>query len=238
MVPVKFELPDIANESLKPLAQSIGGTLSSIWNMCFGWVNISSEKIQYRRQQDLQRFKDELDKKISAIPEEKLCEPKISVIGPALEASKFFFEEDSLRKMFANLIANSLNLDTADYIQTSFVEIIKQMSPVDAALFSILVDEKLSPIAEIKEVAESGGKFTLIPYLYYDDIRGYSLYKENAVSLINLQRLGLISITFREYFTNATYYDRYHIDEFSAYEIAHGVIKITPYGEAFVKVCL
>lgn len=41
---IKLELPDVANEALKPLAQSIGNTLNSIWNICFGWIDYTSDK--------------------------------------------------------------------------------------------------------------------------------------------------------------------------------------------------
>lgn len=60
MEPIKIDLPDVANEALKPLAQSIGNTLSSIWDVCFGWIDMSAEKVQYKRQLALKSFKDDL----------------------------------------------------------------------------------------------------------------------------------------------------------------------------------
>lgn len=71
-IPIKLELPDIINKALTPLAQSIGTTLSSIWDITFGWVNNIQQKVQAKRLKALNEFKKSLEKNISDIPADNL----------------------------------------------------------------------------------------------------------------------------------------------------------------------
>ena len=258
MDPIKFELPDIANESLKPLAQSIGNTLSSIWSMCFGWIDISAEKIQFKRQLSLKAFKENLEAEISKIPEDKLCEPKLSVVGPALEASKFFFEESELREMFSKLIANAMNRDTQDYVQNSFVEIIKQMSPNDARILRIFKDESSQlPIACFRLNSKDGNGFTdIYPLVFLHRSIADEMLGESMISINNLRRLGLITTTFTEYLVNDEMYELYMNSHFRSdpinlhsnprialndgerLEVVKGIAKLTEYGAVFNLTCM
>ena len=63
---------------------------------------------------------------------EKRRDPSLAVVGPAIEASKFYIEEEDMREMFANLIAASMDDRLTNEVHSSYVEIIKQLSPLDA----------------------------------------------------------------------------------------------------------
>jgi hypothetical protein len=126
------------NNVLNPPAKVLGNTIAALLDIILGRIENFDEKLKLKRQKDLQAFKDTLENEVAKIPEQNRIEPKLSIAGPALEASKYFIEEESLRSMFAKLLANSMNKDTSQYVQTSFVEIIKQMSPLDAKNISEL----------------------------------------------------------------------------------------------------
>lgn len=252
MEPIKLELPEVANEALKPLANSIGNTLSSLWDICFGWIDISADKVHYKRTLELQAFKDSLENDISEIPEENLQEPQLSIIGPALEASKYFFEEEELRSMFSKLIANTMNRETSAYTQTSFVEAIKQMSPLDAKIIKYFSSNPKYPVVQYRK---SSGDSTFIirhPIVFLHDFCTEENVKAVEVSLINLKRLGLIEISFNEHIPNDSAYKIYeesslHVEcckpyglQFSPFKLdmRKGVIRITGYGEFFITSCL
>ncbi|WP_412095180.1 Abi-alpha family protein, partial [Bacillus haynesii] len=55
------------------------------------------------------------------MPEENLVEPPLHIIGPTIEASKFYFESDELRSMFSNLIAASIDSETINKTHPAFV---------------------------------------------------------------------------------------------------------------------
>ena len=257
MDPIKIELPEVANEALKPLAASIGNTLSSLWDICFGWVDVSDEKIQHKRLLKLQAFKESLRNNISEIPEENLQEPSLSVVGPALEASKYFFEDEEVRSMFSKLIANSMNRDTASYIQVSFVEIIKQLSPFDAKIITYFKERSQHAIAKMHAVNTRGEFLTVHDLLFFYKDLNESNRAKTMVSLTNLQRLGLIEIDFDESFRDSSFYEIYensplrivsstplHIADWSMEEspseltVFPGIAKLTAYGKAFIDSCL
>lgn len=263
---IKLELPDVANEALKPLAQSIGNTLNSIWNICFGWIDYTSDKYQYKRQLNLNAFKDELEREICKIPEEKLCEPELSVVGPALEASKYYFEESSLRQMFAKLIASSMNSNLHDYVQNSFVDVIRQMSPFDAILLNQFDAEGDLPILQIASVqksdlsSDSDGLFCKELYCTYQIIKNTYYYNGDVPELLNcntalliddLLRLGLIMTPHDSFLPKDELYKCYEDDPYitgliSEYEadtemairFLYRAATFTDYGRYFVKVCL
>ena len=77
-----------------------------------------------------------LEEKCSKIPEDRLVKPPAYIIGPALETSKYYYEQDDLRNMFTNLIANLFDIQMYRAIHPAYIEIIKQLSPLDAKLLA------------------------------------------------------------------------------------------------------
>ena len=114
------------NKLLVPVASSAGQTLQDAWELAFGGFGSFVEKKRAERMHNVEAFKKSLQNEVAAIPADQVCEPKLSVIGPALEASKYYLEEPELREMFAKLIASSMTTDTSELVHPSFTEIIKQ----------------------------------------------------------------------------------------------------------------
>ncbi|WP_285945772.1 Abi-alpha family protein [Thomasclavelia cocleata] len=112
--------------------QNIGTTLADIWYLVFGGISQAAEKRKLKYSYALQEFEKELKEKISKIPEDKLVEPDMQIIAPALEASKYCVEKEELRHMFSNLIISSLNSDYIKIIRPSFTDTLKQLSSYDA----------------------------------------------------------------------------------------------------------
>ena len=94
-------LSEIVKEPIEkltvPLASQIGQTLSDTWELVFGGLSTFVEKKRLTRQKDIEDFKKSLVQNVQSIPPEHLQEPSFSIIGPALEASKFYFEEKDVR---------------------------------------------------------------------------------------------------------------------------------------------
>jgi hypothetical protein len=241
-------LTDPANKVLAPPAEKIGNTLASIWNITFGWIDHFDEKIKLKRQQDLKQFTKKLENEVSKIPLGDKIEPKLSIAGPTLEASKYFIEEEYLQNMFAKLLANSMNKNMSQYIQTSFVEIIKQMSPQDAQNLVDIFKNNISPICQIKnQKKDAHNSYNIIhDLIYWDSAKDESEWKKNAVSINNLVRLGLIELNMETYLTDENSYD-YYINsrlyaslakENTNIAINKGIIKTTAFGKSFAKICL
>lgn len=123
--------------------QNMGTTFADIWYLVFGGISQAAEKRKLKYSYALQQFENELKEKISKIPEDKLIEPDIQVVAPALEASKFCVEKDNLRKMFSNLISSSMNNETSDYVKPIFSTIIGQLSQFEARLLKVFYENNV-----------------------------------------------------------------------------------------------
>ncbi|WP_165544646.1 DUF4393 domain-containing protein [Pasteurella multocida] len=185
-------------------------SLTQIWTLTLGrFFDNSYQKYKIKQAADLEKYAKEVAENIEKIPEENIKEPKISVIGPALEASKFYMEEDEIRRMFAKLIASSMDKSQSDNIHPSFVEMIKMLSPLDAQNLYYLYhngDETISTLRTT--ISETGG--------YTDHYKHFFLGNPECqdISLIepsidNLIRLKLVDVTYNAHKSDDSLYNKY-----------------------------
>lgn len=206
-----------------------GKTLGQIWDIAIGnRIAAVYEKSKAKHNLNVEDFKSKLINNVSSIPKENIQDPKISIIGPALEASKYYFDEKEIRDMFANLIASSLDSTYNGLVQHSFVEIIKQLSSQDAIFFKYLKD--------IKILNKLGNEYTF-------SSEDFPNPEPNIISLNNLKRLGLIDIRYNyEVYDStinlgtirSTYLNRNNKLNTKTYIYCY----ITEFGKTFKKVCI
>lgn len=235
------------NKLLVPVASSAGRTLQDVWELVFGGFGNYVDKKREVRRKALEDFKSSLEGKVAAIPQEQLCEPSLSIVGPALDASKYYFEEPELREMFANLIASSMDSQKATSVHPSFSEIIRQMSPLDAQNLTYFITWR--PVAEYRRVPEGKEGFQVfLSHVFLANPNEQDLNRQ-SVSLASLARLGLIDISYEQFLTNENFYDSFKQTDlyrrFAASlpknvkpDIQKGLASPTPLGTQFIQVCL
>lgn len=235
-------------------ADAPANTLNLLWEATIGRINPYLEKSIKEHRKNILEYENDIKQEVINIPPDQINQsPDISVLGPALEASKYYVENETVRKMFAKLIGAELDLRKADKIHHSFVDVIRQMSSNDARLLSLL--PLSGPVAEIRLYSKDGNTYErfgpmdilLIPPRIIDNI------ENNAVSLNNLERLGIITIDRVRSLTDNANYTAYqnlsyyqnaqqklaqNPDDFTNVEITKGIFIITPYGELFKSICL
>lgn len=174
-------------------------SLTQIWTLTFGrFPDNLYQKYKIKQAADLEKYAKEVAKNIEKIPEENIKEPKMSVVGPALEASKFYMEEDEIRSMFAKLIASSMDKIQSDNIHPSFVEMIKMLSPLDAQNLHYLFHNGDETISKIIINLEKGGYQEKYTHIYL----GNPKCQRNELiepSIDNLIRLKLVDVSYTEY---------------------------------------
>lgn len=195
-------------------AKGPGQALDDIMSLVgFERLHEVAEKKRSDRELSIKKYKESIAQKIASIPEDKLQEPSLSVVGPALEASKYYIEEKILREMFSNVISASMDKSKSPVVHHSFVEIIKQLSPDDAQFLKefknnrlpygkVLIVENKSdkPELSLKELADkekfdkyfSYKSSPFIDYFYYSSTRND--WENNELNISLLSRLGLINI--------------------------------------------
>lgn len=242
----KFSEP--LNKLLVPVATSAGNTLQDTWELVFGGFGNYVEKKRIVRAKALLDFKNSLEGHVAAIPDERLCEPKLSIVGPALEASKYYFEEPELREMFAKLIAASMDTETTQSVHPSFAEIIKQMSPLDAQNFALFTHQ--FPVVEYyKTKRGSDSRVTLLSNVFLGNEKQTDL-EMQSTSLSSLARLGLVQIEFEKTILAEKFYTEFFTTDYflrlsakleaTGYlaGVTFGRAKATPLGKSFMNVCL
>lgn len=242
-------------------------TVEDWWYINFGHTTSEkAEMLRAKQNANIDAYKTSLLEETSKIDPANLKEPELKILGPALEASKYYIEDEYLRNMFAKLIAKSMDTSKDSYVQSSFVEIIKQLTPLDAENLMVIQSSAGSElVAQLRINFSTGGYRTQFTHLFLANKNN----KDQLLlrtSLDNLQRLGLLSITYDEArveeplyndFTSVKEFDIVkeritlqnnsvkalgeagsELPTYSGPYIKEGLVRITPYGEAFCATCL
>ena len=233
-------------------------TLNDLWYINFG--HTSSEKAQRLRakqEADIQDYAQKTTIEVSKISEENIQEPKLNILGPALESSKYYIEDEDMRSMFAKLLASSMDSSKDDVIHNSFVEIIKQLSPEDAKNLLFLSASQFSPIVQIKAKFSNKAGESILEDNYLLTDRGHS--PQTKISIDNLERLGLIKVSYANSLVQYNIYQNYidtilriKIDQVKESNhaqtdesllldepyILKGIVGLTSFGKSFNSVCI
>ena len=254
------ECPKFLDEGATPAAKEIGITLANIFYVIFSPINYPVEKLKIRHAENLKKYQLDIQYELMKIPEEKLIEPQLNIVGPALEASKFYIEKEDIRKMFAKLITSSMNVDTTAKAHPAFIEIIKQITPDEAKVLNILSISLIIPYICIEIL--TGARVDR----YYDP-KFFSLIGDKAKCyypdlylsyLDNLQRLGLLEFNIidndADFMHSKLYQDNLHLyDELENHTfiqdkiqkigsnnriVYRGIIEFTDLGNQFNDTCI
>ncbi|WP_394870542.1 DUF4393 domain-containing protein [Clostridium butyricum] len=213
-----LKCPQFLDNAITPPAKEIGTTLGNIFYAIFSPINYNVEKLKIKQSENLKKYQSDIESELSKIPEDKLTEPQLSIIGPALEASKYYIEENELRKMFAKLIAASMNVDTKNTVHPSFVEIIKQFSPLDAQVLSIFKSWHIRPIVTYKLV-NNNSTFDIVfsDAFVCTEINAPLINLSTSIS--NLNRFKMVDISYSTDFKKQSVYDKFlHTDFFNTFK--------------------
>ncbi len=251
---VKQLLPEVYNDLAKPSIQVTGETLqrttkallSPLRGLLWGW-----EKIEVW-------IYDTINHKFDNIPEKNRKSPAPEIAVPLIEAMRYTANNETLREMYAKLLANSMDNRQDKNVHPSYVEIIKQMNSLDAILFKSLKDST----GYIKAINPHIGGGDILKGKYYTDslpdwyigvqIPEYDMF-DISTGILRLGRLGLIDLMFdriaggenydelvknKEIQERLSLYKRNMNDLSLEIKKTDSVINVNDFGKMFAKVCL
>ncbi|WP_075835618.1 DUF4393 domain-containing protein [Deinococcus marmoris] len=182
----------VYDDLLKPTIQEVGkgvGGLASYY--MHGW---QAQGVIARA--NLNLLQETLEPKLEAIPEEKRIPVDPAILVPALEASTYTAQHVDIREMYANLLASAANIDKVSSVHLSFVEIVKQMSPLDARVMHSFTSKTRNFIPLVKLLYRIDNT-EFDSQLHITDLMNVEgSVKEVEISIENLMRLGLIKVTY------------------------------------------
>ncbi len=219
-------------------------------------------KYNIKKESEIEAYKESILSQVSKISKEKLIEPPLNIIGPAIEASKFYIDCDNLKLMFSKLIASSMNSDKAELAHPSFIDVIKQLSPFDAIVLNELSKSLSHPVISFRldeTVSTSFGTIgvTIIKNLVKLNCINSINYNLLPKSIDNLVRLGLFDVSYEYELSPSTMYkdvDEYFHDLLSPIiqndflskdeyknrklTTVHGILDFTNFGIDFIDACI
>lgn len=231
----------------KPLLQSISETFKDFFDATVG---IRAKTFKAKKEIDneayLTAYRENVQREILKTDPENMKEPDLYIVGPALEASKFYIEEKELREMFSKLIANNMDRQKTNEVHPSFVEIIKQCSKLDALILKSFRNVRTFPIYSLRIMLPGNCHHDIVKDFYLNEaVSSFSL-PNISQSISNLQRLGLVEIS-NENMGEPEELEKYprvgqYLNSLSTNtkdtQFASRRMDVTPYGEAFISVCI
>lgn len=186
---------DAIHQNLPETEKQADGALSTVVGFFNNVVLYPVKKANLTFRYKLEAFEDDLKEKIKGIPDENLQVPPTMIAGPTLEALRYTYDEAELREMYQNLLATSMDNRMVSFVHPSYVDTIKQMSPLDAQIMTFIYHERQIPVGRITFSPEKDKYLSdAMPSLFSQDLLEFGEPFLVSQSLINLSRLGLIDI--------------------------------------------
>ena len=243
---------ETVHKSIPETIKQTDGVLSTVVGFFNNVVLYPIKKANISFKYKLESFEQDMKKKIEKIPVENLQEPPTMLAGPLLEALKYTYDVDDLRELFENLLASAMDTSKVSSAHPSFVDAIRQMSPLDAKIMKELSRQGHLKCAEITFTITSTHQVYVnaMPHNFIVELLPLSDPFSISSCLDNLNRLGLIEITplgiinedyeimkKHPYVLERAELIKSFKTEFEIVLSKHAV-RLTDYGKNFKKACL
>lgn len=125
---------------LQTIAKTIHIALAPVSAMVWGYEKISDH------------LNKKLAEKLKDTPPDRIVTPNPAVAGPTVEALRFTANEPALREMYTNLLATSMDAETAQNAHPAFVQTIRQMVADEARIVNLIAAEESVNISQIPPI--------------------------------------------------------------------------------------
>lgn len=244
--------PEVYKDLVKPAAQEVGvvvgrsakALLSPVRAFLWSWERIE------------QLVVDGVNRRFDKIPEEQRKTPDPEIAVPLIQALTYTAQNDTLREMYLNLLTNSMDTAMDKNVHPSFVDLIKQMSALDAKVFETLARETgyqkvINPNVTIKD---QGKIFVSACPEWFMGLKidGHDIFDTSA-SMLRLSKFGLIELMFDRTAGNERYdelkthpelipiLDQYRkVNPILELELTatHSILYVNEYGRQFKRACM
>ena len=214
------------------------------------------EKWVLQQEYNVAETKKLLEEKLQGTPPELIQPPEPHIAVPAIQYISYCMDNEELRDMYANLLANSMNSVVKNGVHPGFVEIIKQLCPDEAKFLKYMMSHPRVPTIGVKyrySDAKRGSveiikDFSIVPQLAgCENVHDSQKYIDNLVRLGLLERASMSSLTDKSQYDplkNHPYTKQYYSIEkakshgFEKCEYSESFVDLTAYGKSFCGICL
>ncbi|MFN0158756.1 MAG: DUF4393 domain-containing protein [Bacteroidota bacterium] len=242
----------IYQDVVQPAAQEVGKALQTVTkSIHVAIAPIAALVWGYEQIRDF--VSTRVAEKLQHVPPENIQTPDATVVGPALEALKYAGSVESLREMYANLLAASLDKSTASDAHPSFVDIIKSLSSDEAKIMRLFITSSSYPVVDVLARQNVGLVYrpAFSNFSFIGREAGCQLPLRTPSYLDNLSRLGLLEIPSGKSISGDNVYEPIETDpELASVKAQIGempnthvdferkVVTITNFGRQFCRACV
>ena len=242
-------IPGIYKDGLKSGVQATGNTLALVPRA----INAALTPLQkwiMNKEYELEETKKLLEQKLEKVDPEKIVSPEPYIAVPALQAISYSMDSQELRNLYANLLKSSMVKGIKEEVHTSFVEVIKQLTPDEAKLLKIIAQKDSHPLIDIR-LNYADGSFKVLIHNFTTLANGICDNPNNIHSYINnLERLKLIDIPANRQLKDNNVYQPLEeypdikklkeqlLNDDSKIVFYRKKFEITQYGKLFIELCV
>lgn len=245
----------IYQDAVQPAARQIGKALETVAKTVHvALAPVSALVWGYDQIKDFVSTK--MAERLNNVPPQNIITPKPNVAGPALEALRYTGHEEELSELYANLLASSMDRDTAEKAHPAFVEIIKQLTPDEAKIIGLFLKKAPRPIINVgwkykKGIqGKTGGQDILKNHSHLGTLAKCQYPDLTPTYIDNLCRLGLAAVPIFDSYTAQGVYDALENDSAVMQikqqlendperdiTISRVMLKVTELGKQFAHIC-
>ncbi len=261
----KGDIPDIINsvtelakevpvyqDAIQPVAKEVGKALQTV-GMAVNAALLPIRGLVWGVDQIEDFIQSKVSERLKNIPPENIQTPDLAVAGPALESLRYVGHKESLSDLYANLLASSMDIETAKAAHPGFVEIIRNLSSDEAKILEFLYINRAKPVIDIRRRFRNDNRGSMA-YGFVSCIGAQSGCDHPELTptyFTNLERLGLIGMDKGRYLATPGAYDEIlndfpvkklieEIDAEEEYqsEVVKYYVDVTPLGRQFGDACI
>lgn len=250
---------DVYDDAGKPVTKPTGELLGLIPRAIKAALS-PVEKWVLQREYNVEETKRLLEQKLEHMSPELIEAPEPYIAVPALQYISYCMDNDELRDMYANLLANSMNKVVKNGVHPGFVEIIKQLSPDEAKILKCFYANEYNrgfATIEFRVHKKEGGYNTLVKrFTNVAELCNCENTYDYEKYIDNLLRLGLLREIGDAYLTDSSLYENLENHSFivnlkkqiesneeinnkvKKIDFSKGIIELTSFGKSFCSMCL
>jgi len=227
--------PQVYEDLLQPMAKELGqGLLTLAKAVRIALAPVEGAVWSYEQLRAWLALR--LTQKLSGTPPDRIVPPALQVAGPALLRLHFVAPEETLREMYANLLAAAMDSKRSASAHPSFVSILEQLSPDEALLL-----EAINDLEDEQLFVQGKGLETLLSFQWRKFCAGLELRTQESADtyLENLLRLRILQISTESHVDfHPAGHNRYGDYRASVEHEEYRTLELTALGSDFVATCV
>lgn len=196
-----------------------------------------------------------VEEKLKTVSDKNIVPPTARITIPTLQNASIT-EEPELRKLYANLLANSMNKATKQGVHPSYVEVINQLCSDEAKFLKYMYPKRRIPTLGLKMVFSTEGHSVLMKdFSNIPELAGCENILESEKYIDNFVRLGLLKRSVNEWCADDSVYEplknhpyimrnwdyymarKQSFTNFNKLDYIKGYCDLTAFGRGFCNVC-